>query len=78
MKRVALLIALTFTASPASYSTSANEVEWVFDLSGKGGFFDLPFPTEMRRMDDGTIDMKNFPNPLGLKMVKRPVIGNSV
>ncbi len=44
---------------------------FIFDLSGQGGFFSLPFPTELRRDQDGKIDVDDFPNPLGLKMVER-------
>jgi len=48
-----------------------NAVMWEFDLSGKGDFFSLPFPTELLRKDDGDVDVGKFPNPLGLTMVER-------
>jgi hypothetical protein len=42
-----------------------------FDLSGQGKFFDLPFPTDLRRNPDGTLKMDDFPNPYHLKTIAR-------
>jgi hypothetical protein len=33
------------------------------DLSLSGGFYDAPFPGEHRRREDGTVDIRRFPNP---------------
>jgi hypothetical protein len=48
-----------------------SRVSWVLDLSGKGRFFDLPFPTELRRQSNGSIKMDDFPRILGLEAEAR-------
>src|SRR5262245_58845255 len=40
----------------------ARAVEPVFDATG-GGFYDLPFPHELRRDPDGTVSIAGFPFP---------------
>ncbi len=34
-----------------------------FDLSAAGGFYDLPYPSDLRRDADGTLDFHDFPYP---------------
>ncbi|MBZ0253536.1 MAG: hypothetical protein K8I02_09375, partial [Candidatus Methylomirabilis sp.] len=54
--------------APAAFVT--GETRAVFDLSGAGGFFDLPFPTDLRLTPDGHPDLTGFPNPKGLAIVR--------
>ena len=53
-------------ASGAAAGTSVR-----LDLSGRGHFFDLPFPTELRRNSDGSLKMDDFPNRYHLKTISR-------
>jgi len=44
--------------------TSPETGAWVcFNLDEAGGFFDLPFPFDYRRTDEGKLDLSGFPNP---------------
>lgn len=75
MKKVLIVIAglgmvMVLTSVPASV-VAKKDASWILDLSGEGKFFDLPYPSELRRQSDGSIDMDGFPNHLGLKMVDR-------
>jgi len=45
-------------------TVQAREVEPYLDLSGSGGFFKLPFPTDLRRNPDGSINLDDFPPTL--------------
>ena len=57
MRRLAIaLLAVTLLAPPA------RAVAPVFDAAS-GGFFDLPFPHELRRDPDGTVSIAGFPFP---------------
>ncbi|CAM3754540.1 hypothetical protein [Parendozoicomonas haliclonae] len=49
-----------------------EDKQMVLDLSGKKGFFDSGFPSDLRRNDDGSIDFNSFPQPLNI------TIGNYV
>ena len=69
-KVCSIFMAAVFVLAMASGAYAAKDVSWVLDLSGDGEFFDLGWPTELRRTANG-IDMDGFPNPLGLKMVSR-------
>lgn len=60
----ALVIAL---AGPGTAAAASG----VMEFSGKGKFFDLPFPTELRRAADGSLELDDFPKVLGLEMVAR-------
>jgi len=50
---------------------SESKAEWIFDLSGEGKFFDLPFPTSLRELPGGGIDMEGFPDALHMDMEDR-------
>ncbi|MFO8057835.1 MAG: hypothetical protein R6V10_11110 [bacterium] len=63
-----LLFGGLFVSAPAS---SGPPAEWVFDLSGEGRFFDLPFPTALRKLPGGGIDMEGFPDALHMDMEDR-------
>lgn len=39
-----------------------------YDPSGEG-FFDVPWPADRRRDDDGTLDMSSFPNPFDVSLI---------
>src|SRR6185503_18577441 len=57
MRRLAhAFFAVTLLAAPAC------AVAPIFDAAG-GGFFDLPFPHELRRDADGTVSIAGFPFP---------------
>jgi len=73
MKRRASMVAglVAFLLALQVSALLEAQVKWVFRLSGKGGFFALPWPTELRREGDGSIRTEGFPNALGLKMIKR-------
>ncbi len=47
-----------------SFSPVAAEVHPYFELSGQGGFFKMPFPTDLRRNADGTVNLDDFPPTL--------------
>ncbi|HUT55941.1 MAG TPA: hypothetical protein VM658_21295 [bacterium] len=66
-------LALGCVIALAPQVNAKKNVGMVLDLSGNGRFFDLPFPSELRRNPDGSINMDRFPNPAGLKMVDRTV-----
>ncbi len=68
---VLAVFSVSLLAGPSTLPAAKGETSWVFDLSGKGGFFDLPFPTELRRTEGGGIKVDDFPDPLGLAMVRR-------
>ncbi len=52
-----------------SFTAIAAEVQPYFELSGQGGFFKLPFPTDLRRNADGTISLADFPPTLLVGLV---------
>jgi len=69
MKRVLLAVlalALITTAVPAKTGTM-----WQIDLTGGRlrSFFNLPWPSELRRQADGFLDLKGFPNPYDWELV---------
>ncbi len=66
MQRILPLI--IFLAACGSKDAPAEPVRAVFDLES-GSFFDVPFPSEVRRTDDGGLDLSLFPNPRGIIMV---------
>lgn len=66
-----LAAAIVFVAFFAGNVGSEQPASAVMDLSGDGGFFDLPFPTELRRKADGKIDVSDFPNPWHSEIVSR-------
>jgi hypothetical protein len=43
---------------------NAKNVEPYFDFSGQRGFFKMPFPNDVRRNADGTINLQGFPPTL--------------
>ncbi len=43
-----------------------------FDPNGQG-FFDFPFPSDLRRAADGAVDWSGFPNPKGIDLIARYV-----
>ncbi len=51
--------------------SSGPGAEWVFDLSGQASFFDLPFPTALRQLPAGGVDMEGFPDALHMDMEDR-------
>ena len=45
----------------------------VFDLPRDGtdsGFFDLPWPNDLRRTEDGHVDVRDFPNPMNVAVLE--------
>lgn len=76
MNRKSLVLVLTLVGLAAiapGAMKAQKSTGLVLDLSGHGRFFDLPFPSELRRMPDGSINMDRFPNPADMKMVARTV-----
>lgn len=67
---VALASALVLVLAAGAVQ-ARKPVSWVLDLSGDGKFFDLPFPTELRRTADGGIKTDGFHTLLRLKMFNR-------
>jgi len=68
---IRVLVAIVALAVCAPSAGADKDVSWIFDLSGKGGFLDLPFPTELRRKPNGKLSMSGFPNPYRIKTVER-------
>ncbi|MCA9771274.1 MAG: hypothetical protein KC466_02640, partial [Myxococcales bacterium] len=52
-----VLVAATLAA------VGCSDTQFRFDLSGGGGFYDLPFPTDLRLDAEGRPDLSGFPNP---------------
>ena len=71
MRQTAVMAMVALALAGAAFMPARAEVAAVMDLSGKGGFFDLPFPSELRRESGGGIEMADFPNRWGLKMIER-------
>src|SRR5690606_28932134 len=44
---------------------------FVLPRDGTEAFFDLPFPSDLRRTPEGTIDLSRFPNPRSNRIVTR-------
>src|SRR6185436_1621334 len=55
---IALVLALLLAVAPPP----AGAVAPIFETTG-GGFYDLPFPHELRRDFDGTVSIAGFPFP---------------
>ncbi len=71
-----LLLALLAPVSDSLARRDADEGTYFYlDLSDKGNFFDVPFPSDIRRMPDGSIDMSRFPNSMHSKMFTRYIEG---
>ncbi|MBW2261145.1 MAG: hypothetical protein JRG91_04160, partial [Deltaproteobacteria bacterium] len=66
MKRILPLIILLTACG--SKDPPPDPVVAVFDLESES-FFDVPFPSEVRRTDEGGLDLSLFPNPRGIIMV---------
>lgn len=66
MKRILPLIILLVGCG--SQDPPPEPVVAVFDLESES-FFDVPFPSEVRRTEDGGLDLSLFPNPRGIIMV---------
>jgi len=62
-----LLLALGLAAA----SSARTDTKVFMNLSGRGNFFDLPFPSDLRRQPDGALDLHGFPNPLHTKTIAR-------
>ncbi len=66
------LLALLLVASAACTSgggsgdLAASAARVRYDLSDSAGFFDFPWPSDVRLRPDGTVDASRFPNPKGL------------
>lgn len=45
--------------------------ELVLDTSGQGAFFDLPWPSDARRLPSGAPDLRGLPNPRGASWIDR-------
>ncbi len=56
-------------ATTKGSSAGAAPATLVFDHSGQGAFYDLPFPSDHRRAADGRLDLTGFPNPNGVGFV---------
>ncbi len=52
---------------PQGPTTPIFELESTLD--GLEGFYDLPYPSDLRLTPEGTPDLSGFPNPLGLPLV---------
>ncbi len=68
------IFALILSFAPLSGSFSkekAGGTYFYLDLSDQGHFFDIPFPSDARVNQDGTIDMSAFPNKVHWKIVRR-------
>ena len=53
-------------AAPAPVSTGTTIRH---ELGATNDFYAAPFPNEMRRRADGSVDMSGFPNPNGIALV---------
>lgn len=58
-------------ASDAAVDLGPPRAIFVLPRAGDEPFFDLPWPTDIRRDDDGTIDVKAFPDPTGNTFVQQ-------
>jgi hypothetical protein len=73
MKRTAAtILALGLLSCGPAGSGSPEPVIAVFD-PGSESLFDVPFPSEVRRSDDGSVDVSLFPNPRGIRIVDQLV-----
>jgi pimeloyl-ACP methyl ester carboxylesterase len=69
MTRTHVLTMVTLLASScAPEHQTAEPVTAVFDLDSED-LFDVPFPSEIRRTDEGKVDVSLFPNPRSIIMV---------
>ena len=46
---------------------------FVLPRDGSEAFFDLPFPSDLRRTPEGTVDLSGFPNPRNNRIITRYV-----
>ncbi len=64
----------TTTTTTTSTTTTTNPCPGVhvnFDPDESAGFFDMPFPNNLRIEDDGTIRILDYPNPRNSSVVTR-------
>ena len=65
-----LAYSLLAAAACANGGTAIHELP-VADATGRGeGFFDTPWPTDLRRTTDGHIDLTAFPNPFNINLLR--------
>ncbi len=57
-RMVWILAALLISSAPAA------RVEMVLSLNKSRDYFSIPYPNELHRNDDGTVDRARFPVPL--------------
>lgn len=74
MLKSRLFPAFALLATLAAFACSNGDTrvpgtKAVLDLSGTGGFFDTPFPFDLRRHPDGNPILCDFPNPKGNGLV---------
>lgn len=68
-----VLLAAACTSGGGSDSAASDAAKVRYDLSGAGGFFDQPWPGDVRLRDDGTVDASRFPNPKNLGGIREMV-----
>ncbi|KAA3612424.1 MAG: hypothetical protein DWQ01_04565 [Planctomycetota bacterium] len=67
--RLSTLLLVAAGGLLASSSSFAQEVQAILDLDGQGGFFDHPYPSDVRRDVQGGLRLDGFPNPNSLLIV---------
>jgi hypothetical protein len=50
-------------AACAPAPAAVRGTQALMDFTGQSGFYGSPFPSESRRLSDGTLDLSGFPNP---------------
>ena len=67
---VLLVLASLFVVAGPGYSDGAGDVSFVFNVENYSSVWDVPFPSDMGVMPDGTINVKGFPNTFLRKTVR--------
>lgn len=60
-KNVAGWICLALLVFAVAGKASSKDVRPYFDFSGQTGFFKMPYPNDVRRNADGTVNLEGFP-----------------
>lgn len=60
-RRPVAALAIVLAAAPLMGHRCTDRVEMVLDLSGDGKLFDAGFPTDLRLLDDGHLDLAGYP-----------------
>ncbi len=61
-----LIFAAGCTGDGSSSVDASSGAQVRYDTGAEAGFFDFPWPSDVRLRDDGTVDASRFPNPKGL------------